>query len=180
MRRESQRCNRTRMHVTTRRSSSANASSLKVHVASRSRRTSAVQHYSPLFYRKLSLELSDVNLPDPGCRVNHLLRTLDFKDGGRLPAEASVPLRRALEELLHSATTVQFTLACISTWRQETNRDARPGVSGILFQLRCVCGLSFVRFLAGSLVGLGGFASSLQSRCQFLGGVQTTAQTRAT
>ena len=59
-----------------------------------------------------------MNLPDPGCRVNHLLRTLDFKDGGRLAAEASVPFRRALEELLHSATTdEQFTLACLASRR---------------------------------------------------------------
>ena len=52
------------------------------------------------------------------CRVNHLLRVLDFKDGSRLAVATSAPFRRALEDLLQSTTTdEQFTMACMASRR---------------------------------------------------------------
>ena len=52
------------------------------------------------------------------CRVNHLLRSLDFKDGASLAAQYSAPFRRSVDDLLRSTTTDEkYTLACMASRR---------------------------------------------------------------
>ena len=50
------------------------------------------------------------------CRINHLLRSLDFAKGFHLASKVSVSFRRALEEILGSAISDdQYALACMAS-----------------------------------------------------------------
>ena len=72
------------------------------------------------------------------CRVNHLLRSLDFLDGSRLAANAAVPFRKALEDLLHKMTSdEQFTLACMASRRGGLGLKNPTWVHGPVFLASC-------------------------------------------
>ena len=72
------------------------------------------------------------------CRVNHLLRTLDFLHGSRLANDAAVPFRKALDDLLRTATSdEQFTLACMASRRGGLGLKNPTWVHGPAFLASC-------------------------------------------
>ena len=72
------------------------------------------------------------------CRVNHLLRALDYEDGRDLATKASIPFRLSLEDLLQKTTTdEQYTLACLASRRGGLGLKNPTWTHGAAFLASC-------------------------------------------
>ena len=103
------------------------------------------------------------------CSEATFFLVLDFVDGRNLAAEAAVLFSRALEDLLHSTTDEQFTLACMASRRprpEQPNVDAWAHIPASCFTYADSLSLSFWEDLSSAWNAR---RSASQRPCRLLG-----------